>query len=127
EESGSLLLGVLNPTGRCCLPDGPRSLDRIGCCACFFRLLNHNMRYGVFSHNNVNSFVPQLAHASYKAITSARNGLNVLVCIADFAKSLPQREYMTREVAFFDEGVGPDLLHQFFFVEDVSAVFNQHD
>ena len=31
-----------------------------------------------------------------------------------------------REIGFFDDGVGPDALHQFFFSQHVTAVLDKH-
>ena len=70
------------------------------------------------------AFAADLAHIGREAIAALRYGFDVLRL---FAERLAQREDILRQRRFFNEGIRPHGLQQFFFFEYVAVVLNQDD
>jgi hypothetical protein len=69
------------------------------------------------------------ANVFSKPISPAGDGGDEAMAIRDSAiggERFPQDKNILREIGFFDEGVGPDGLHQLIFEDDLLAVTNEN-
>ena len=87
--------------------------------------INYYVRTNPLGYDQIMACVFYFGHARNKAIASARDCLDVLRAVFVILQRLSQCEDVMREISFFDNGVGPDLFHQFVFAENVATVFYQ--
>ena len=76
-------------------------------------------------NKDVSAFIPKFAHRFFESVSPLRHGLDVLIVRGILTKNFSQNRDVAGEPAFFDEGIGPNLLHQHIFFDDVAAVLNQ--
>jgi hypothetical protein len=63
--------------------------------------------------------------SSHKPVTRAGNSNNVFVLIGLFSEELPNNRDVPRQADLLDNGVRPDLTHQFFLADDFTVAPNQ--
>ena len=68
-----------------------------------------------------------LVHRRDEAIAAPRHSLNKLWSVGALAERFSQQRNVLRQIAFFDEGLGPDFLHQIVFGNGPAIVFQQRN
>ena len=62
-----------------------------------------------------------------KAISLFRDGFDEFVVVCIFAESFAERVNDSGDVGFLDKGTGPDTLKEFFFFDEMTALFDKRD
>src|SRR5262249_45979659 len=75
----------------------------------------------------VSRFFARLMRGADKAVAATRNCLYIVLPVRAFTESFSEQVDVLCEVAFLDHAVGPDELHQLFFIQHLSTVLNQRD
>ena len=68
-----------------------------------------------------------LPHGSGKAVAAFRDGLDIWLAIIDVSQCLAQDRDVMPEIAFLNEGVGPDCADQFVPGDKHPALVHQHN
>ena len=69
----------------------------------------------------------QLLHRRHEAIAALGHRFDVLLSYFAVAKRLPKREDVLRQIGVFDKAVRPELLHQYFFFDQMTAAFEEKE
>src|SRR5262247_1957283 len=92
-----------------------------------FLFLNHSLNFNLLGRQEISRFFALLMRFADKAVAATRNRLDIVTPIRAFTESFSEQVDVLCEVAFFDHGIGPDELHQLFFIQHLSTVLNQRE
>ena len=89
-------------------------------------LLNHDARSGALVHDQVDTIGQDLCNLGCKAIAPLGHRLNEALAVLVVAQGLAQLRDVDREVSLLNIAIGPEPLHQAFFVHHVPGVLYEH-